>query len=56
MQRYIISLTKTYEVEVEADTSDEAEAKALDLPLSAWSDPYEPQVETESALDLPFSE
>ena len=39
--KYLVSATKTYEIEIEADNLDEATDLACKIPLDKWSDEHE---------------
>ena len=39
--KYLVSATKTYEIEIEADNWDEATDLACKIPLDKWSDEHE---------------
>ena len=51
MPRYIVSATKTYEIEVEAPNWNDAYDKAFETPLSQWADEQELHVEVEEIVD-----
>jgi hypothetical protein len=47
MPKYLVSATKIYELQVEADDWSEAYDKAFETPLGQWSDEHELHVEVE---------
>ncbi len=48
MPKYIITATKTYELEVEARHEDDAIEQAFCTPLTEWCDEYEMQFDIET--------
>ena len=51
MPKYIITATKTYELEVEARHEDDAIEQALELDLKFWRDDYEMQIDVETVKE-----
>lgn len=41
MPKYLVTVTKTYELEIERPSEDEAIEDAMELPLTFWRDDYE---------------
>jgi hypothetical protein len=47
MRKFTVTLVKTYEIEVEAESREDAEDIALEIPLEQWGDYYDVEITIE---------
>ena len=48
MKKFNVWISKCYEINVDAENEEEAVAKAQEIPIEQWEDPYEIDIQAEA--------